>query len=402
LWRGLTVPGLAERAAPGPEPFRFCASDADLHDLLIRVRSARLPHSIPGSAYAYGMDVDYMRELLAYWSDVFSWRERERALNGLRHFTMDVGGLRVHFIHERGEGETPCPLVLTHGWPGSFLEFRKLIPLLTHPSRYGENASDAFDVVVPSLPGYGFSEAARSPGMSNRRIAQLWAELMRALGYERFGAQGGDWGAGVSTWLARDFPERIIGVHLNYVPGSYTPSLGDTVLRPEERVFIEERDRWRASHGGYGQLQSTEPQTLAYALSDSPVGLAAWIIDKFRAWSDCGGDVERRFTKDELLENVTLYWLTHTIESSMRLYYESRATPLHFAPGERVNVPVGVAVFPLEAPRPPRSWVERAYNVTHWSEMESGGHFAALEEPEALASDIRTFFRPLMVGHRLG
>lgn len=385
--------GIAE-AGRAPAAFRIDVPEAALDELLIRVRNARLPHSIPGSGHAYGLDVEYVRGLVGYWGEAFSWRERERAMNAFQHFTMPVENLRVHFIHERGEGAACIPLVLTHGWPGSFLEFKKLIPLLTHPSRHGGDACDAFDVVVPSLPGFGFSEAAPMPGMNNRRVARMWAELMRGLGYARFGAQGGDWGAGVSTWLAREFPSRLIGVHLNYIPGSYAPLTGGTVLRSEESAFLGERDRWRAAHGGYAQVQMTEPQTLAYALSDSPVGLAAWMIDKFRSWSDCGGDVERRFSKDELLENVMLYWLTHTIESSMRLYYESRATPLHFDAGERVDVPTGVAVFPREAPLAPRSWVERVYNVVHWTEMQAGGHFAALEEPVSLARDIRAFFRP--------
>jgi pimeloyl-ACP methyl ester carboxylesterase len=271
----------------------------------------------------------------------------------------------------------------------------KILPLLTHPAAHGGREEDAFDVVVPSLPGYGFSDRPSARGVGNQRTADLWAALMSRLGYERFGAQGGDWGAGVSSWLARRHPERVLGLHLNYIPGSYAPSLAGAPPSPAEQAFVEDKERWFERDGGYAHVQITRPQTLGIALNDSPAGLMAWIVEKFREWGDCDGVLERRFTRDELLANVTLYWVTQTAHSSFRFYYESMRTPLRFEAGERLTPPCGVAVFPLEAPSPPREWVERVYDVRRWTVMPSGGHFAAMEEPERLAEDIRAFFRPL-------
>jgi pimeloyl-ACP methyl ester carboxylesterase len=271
----------------------------------------------------------------------------------------------------------------------------KLIPLLTDPP----DPLDAFDVVVPSIPGFGFSGRPAGPGMSPRKVADLWAELMAQLGYARFATQGGDFGAAVSTWLGLLHESRLIGIHLNYIPGSYQPHItaADPPLTPDEKAFLEARAEWVRMEGAYSHLHATKPQTPAFALNDSPAGLAAWIVEKFRGWSDCGGDVERRFTKDELLTNIMIYWVTETIHSSMRLYYESSRAPLAFAMDARVRVPCGVARFPLEMPSPPREWVERGFNVERWTDMASGGHFAAMEEPERLAADIRAFFRPLRV-----
>ena len=270
----------------------------------------------------------------------------------------------------------------------------KVVPLLSDPAGHGGDAADAFDVVVPSLPGFGFSDRPDRPGMNLFRIADLWAELMAGLGYARFGAQGGDFGAGVSTALGLRHPDRLVGLHLNYIPGSYQPAEAGN-LTAEERQFRQEVDDWYALEGGYAHVQRTRPQTLALGLNDSPAGLAAWIVEKFRDWGDCGGDVERRFSRYELLTNVTLYWMTQTIASSMRLYLEVRKAPLHFQPSQSVRAPCGIARFPKEAPFPPRSWVERGYDVRRWTTMPSGGHFAALEEPALLAEDIRAFFRPL-------
>jgi pimeloyl-ACP methyl ester carboxylesterase len=277
-------------------------------------------------------------------------------------------------------------LILTHGWPGSFLEFLEVIPLLT---------AQSFDVVVPSLPGYGFSDRPASPG-----IGELWVKLMRGLGYERFGAQGGDWGASVSTAMALAAPEALFGLHLNYIPGSLRPWLGEgsAELAPIERQFLEDAGHWYETEGAYAHVQRNEPQTLAYALNDSPAGLAAWIVEKFRDWGDCDGDVLGRFGRDELLANVTLYWVTETVHSASRLYFETRKTPLALGPGQRVRVPTAIARFPQESPFPPREWIERVYDVVRWSEMPRGGHFAALEEPELLADDVLSFFasRPIL------
>ena len=288
------------------------------------------------------------------------------------------------------------PLVLTHGWPGSFAEMLEIIPLLTDPAAHGFDAADSFDVVVPSLPGFGFSDRPTNGGMNAQRVADTWVELMQALGYDRFGAQGGDLGAGVSTALGLRHSERIIGIHLNFIPGSYRPHIAaDTALTPAEQQFAVESAQWYDRNGAYAHLQGTRPQTPAFALNDSPAGLAAWILEKFREWSDCGGDLYRSFSRDELLTNVTLYWMAETISSSFRMYYEGKRAPLHFAEGEFVHPPCAIACFPKEITFAPRKWVERGYNVQRWTKMPRGGHFAAAEEPELLAADIRVFFRTL-------
>ena len=381
-------------------PYSLPYSETAVADLRDRLARTRWPDEIPGTGWQYGADLGYMQELCRYWKDEFDWQAQIRSLSRLHHFCFTAPDISVHFVHERGRGPDPMPLVLTHGWPGSFLEMLKIIPMLTDPVSHGGEASDSFDVIVPSLPGFGFSARPRATGMNTWRMAELWAALMQELGYARFAAQGGDFGAAVTTILGLRHAERIIGIHLNYIPGSYRPYLEPgSELTAEEKAFVEEDARWYEEWGGYDHVQRTEPQTLAYALNDSPVGLAAWILEKFRDWADCGGDVERRFTRDELLSNITLYWMTQTIHSSCRLYYEGSRAPLHFAKGDSVNVPCGVARFPLEAPFPPRHWVERGFSIRHWTEMPRGGHFAAAEEPELLAADIREFFRPLRALH---
>jgi pimeloyl-ACP methyl ester carboxylesterase len=366
-----------------------------LADLDRRLAATRWPDEIDESSWDYGFPLEYLKDLVSYWRTKFRWRQWEERLNALPNFRADIDGLGIHYLHVRGKGPHPLPLLLTHGWPGSVLEFLKIIPLLTDPAAHGEDPADAFDVVAPSLPGYGFSDRPSARGMTSFRIAELWQRLMTELGYERFGAQGGDWGASVTTWLGLAAPERLFAIHLNYIPGSYSPYLGPGAreLSELERAFVQERDQWREAEGAYGHIQGTKPQTLAAGLNDSPAGLAAWIVEKFRTWSDCRGEVERRFSKDELLANVTLYWVTQTIGSSIRLYLESRKTPARFDRDERVRVPCAIARFPLEIPMPPREFVERHYNVVRWTEMPSGGHFAAAEEPELLAEDIRAFFR---------
>lgn len=371
------------------EPFEIRVPQAVLDDLRSRLARTRWPDEIPGSGWEYGADLSFMKELVGYWRDGFDWRAQEERLGRFHHFRAEVDGLGVHFIHERGQGPNPLPLILTHGWPGSFLEFLDLIPRLT---------SEGFDVVVPSLPGYGFSDRPAAPGMNAFRIGELWLKLMRGLGYARFGAQGGDWGASVSTAMALAAPEALVGLHLNYIPGSLKPWLGEgsAELSPIERQFLEDATRWYETEGAYAHVQRYEPQTLAYALNDSPAGLAAWIVEKFRDWGDCEeGDVLGRFGRDELLANITLYWVTETVHSASRLYFETRKVPLTLGPGQRVRVPTAVAHFPKEDPFPPREWIERAYDVVRWTEMPRGSHFAALEEPALLAADIREFFASL-------
>jgi pimeloyl-ACP methyl ester carboxylesterase len=381
----------------GAQPYRVHVEEEVLADLDRRLADTRWPDEINESGWDYGFPLDYLKDLVSYWRTNFDWRQWEEHLNAFLNFRTDIGGLGIHYLHVRGRGPNPLPLLLTHGWPGSVLEFLKILPLLTDPGAHGGDPADAFDVIAPSLPGYGFSDRPSGRGVTSYRIAELWRQLMTELGYERFGAQGGDWGASVATWLGLTAPERVVAIHLNYIPGSYTPYLGAGAreLSQVERAFIEERDRWRDSEGAYGHIQRTKPQTVAVGLNDSPAGLAAWIVEKFRTWSDCGGEVERRFSKDELLANVTLYWVTQTIGSSIRLYLESGQTPVRFGPEERVRVPCGIARFPVEIPMPPREFVERHYNVVRWTEMPSGGHFAAAEEPKLLADDIREFFQPM-------
>ena len=378
-------------------PFKIAVSDAQLEDLARRLRDARWPNATLGADWDDGTEPGFLRRLTDYWRTQFDWRAQEARLNELPQFIAEVGGTDIHFVHRRGAGPDAFPLILTHGWPGSFAEMEQIIPLLTDPGAHGADPADAFDLVVPSLPGYGFSARPSRPGVGPHHVAGLWAELMAGLGYHRFGAQGGDWGASVSTWLAFRFPDQVAGLHLNFIPGSFLPPLGEgqPPLSPEELVFRARAASWADAEGAYAHIQGTKPQTLAFALADSPVGLASWIAEKFRAWSDCGGDVERAFTLDQLLTDISIYWFTNTIGSSMRLYKESRRRPVHFAAGERVLPPLGLALFPQELPMPPRSWVERVFDVTRWTPMPRGGHFAAMEAPVLLAQEIRAFFRPL-------
>jgi len=378
------------------ESFSIPYSEAAVEDLRARLARTRWPDEIPGTGWEYGADLGYMQEICRYWKDEFDWKAQVEQMSRFHHYRYSAQGVGIHFIHERGKGPSPIPLILTHGWPGSFLEMLKIIPMLTDPASHGGDPADSFDVVAPSLPGFGFSDRPAQPGMNTFRIAELWAELMLELGYDRFAAQGGDFGASVSTILGLRHADRVLGLHLNYIPGSYRPYLDPgTRIAEVEQQALDNDARWYEQWGGYDHVQATEPQTLAYSLNDSPVGLAAWILEKFRDWADCDGDLERRFTKDELLSNVTLYWMTETIHSSCRLYYEGSKAPLHFQKGEYVHAPCGIAFFPKEEPFPPRQWIERGYNVQHWTDMPRGGHFAAAEEPELLARDMRSFFRAL-------
>ncbi len=375
------------------EPFAIPFSQSAVDDFRDRLARTRWPDEVQGADWQYGFDRGFLQEICRYWIDQFDWKAQVERLSAFHHYRYLADGVGVHFIYERGKGPHPIPLILTHGWPGSFLEFLRLIPLLTGPAAHDENLTTSFDVVVPSLPGYGFSDRPDRPGMNTARIAALWANLMGQLGYSRFAAQGGDIGASVSTMLGLRHAHRMIGIHLNYIPGSYRPYLKQGAkLTSAEQQFLSDAERWYEQSGAYAHIQRTRPQTAAYALNDSPAGLAAWILEKFHDWSDCDGELRQRFVLDELLANVTLYWMTETINSSFRLYYEGRKAPLQFGETDFVRVPCAVARFPKEEPFPPREWIERGYNVRHWSDMPRGGHFAAWEEPELLAQDIRSFF----------
>ena len=391
------VPIMSMEAPSDPEairPFTIDVPEEVLVDLQNRLARARLPDQIPGAGWDYGTDRAYLEELLAYWQDGFDWRAQEQVLNRFDHFKTVIDGVDVHFIHQRSPNENATPLLLTHGWPGSFTEFTQLIGPLTDPAAHGGDAGDAFHVVVPSIPGFGFSGKPTERGYNPERMADILAALMERLGYEEYGAQGGDWGAIISRVLAANYGDRVIGLHLNFVTGG--PPGG--TANPEEGVPAEELELRAAkvasfaNESGYSGIQGTKPQTVGYALNDSPAGLAAWIVEKFHGWSDHDGDVESAFTKDELLTNITLYWVTGTATSSARIYYESRNTP-RTRPGGYLEVPTAAAVFPEEINFTPRKWAEANYNIVRWTRMPRGGHFAALEEPELLVDDIRAFFR---------
>ncbi len=375
------------------EHFEIHVDESVLDDLRERLARTRFPGQLDDAGWDYGTELSYLQELCAYWRERFDWRARERALNTLPQFRTVIEGLNLHFVHARSPHPGAFPLLLTHGWPGSFFEFNKIVEPLTRPEVHGGRIEDAFHVVAPSLPGYGWSEAPRERGFDARRIAAVEAQLMRELGYARYGAQGGDWGAIVTSWLGATDP-HVAAIHLNMVlagppPGEAQPEAG---LDREELSDLADLARFRRDEVGYQQIQATRPQTLSYGLSDSPAGLAAWIVEKFRSWSDCDGDVEKRFSKDELLTNVMIYWASGSIASSMRLYYEMRAAGADAVP-PRVEVPTGCAVFPREIYRAPRRWAEQRYRITRWTRMPRGGHFAALEEPTLLVEDLRTFFR---------
>lgn len=379
------------------EPFRIDVADDVLMDLRERIRRTRWPEPAPSDAWEQGTDLVYLRDLLAYWAEGFDWREQERRLNGYDQYRADVGGVRIHFVHVRAPGGDGFPVVLTHGWPSTFVEMLPLVPLLTEPHRYGIDAP-AYDVVVPSLPGYGFSRRPHRVGVTTRYTAGLWHRLMSGLGYGRYGAHGTDFGAGVTTFLGLDHPDAVVGIHLSNVEnapytGAATPPLSD-----EERGWLAQARAWDKREAGYKAIQSTRPQTLGYGLNDSPAGLAAWVLEKWRSWSDSDGDLDATFSQDVLLTTLTIFWATGTITSSMRDYVDNRATGYVLGPGERVDVPTGIAVFGrhhVPDPPPPRAWAERMYRVVRWTPMPSGGHFAATEQPELLARDIATFFARL-------
>jgi pimeloyl-ACP methyl ester carboxylesterase len=377
------------------QPYTIAIPEADIVDLKGRLSRTRFPPAVVDD-WSDGTDVAYLRESLTYWRDEFDWRAQEARLNAVPQFVARIGDQDVHFVHVRGRGPKPMPLIITHGWPGSFIEMLDVIPRLTDPERFGGDAHDAFDVVVPSLPGYGFSSAPARPGTGPKRIAELWVDLMSALGYDRFAAQGGDWGAAVSTHLGVDWADRLIGVHLNFMMRAFLPSRRtvEADIGPDEVAYYDSIERWTADEGGYAHLQGTKPQTLAYALTDSPAGLAAYILEKFRTWSDCGGDVESVFSKDTLLTNIAIYWFAQTIGPSMHLYWERQRAPSR-APETKPSVPFALAVFPKELSTPPRRLMERVFRVDRYTTMPRGGHFAALEQPAALAEDVEAFFRPL-------
>jgi pimeloyl-ACP methyl ester carboxylesterase len=380
--------------APVPDPFSLHVPDTALADLRDRIARTRLPDQAPEPPWTYGTDVHYLRSLLAHWQDGFDWRAQEAALNAFPQFRARLHGIDLHFLHVPGEGPAPMPLLLSHGWPGSVFEFLDVIPRLTQPSRFGGDPADAFTVVAPSLPGYGLSFRPGQRRFGVEAIADCLAELMtEVLGYRRFAAQGGDWGAFVSSRLGAAHADRILGIHLNLLAVRRDPAMLENPTE-EERRYLAELTEFLKEDTGYQWIQGTRPQTLAYGLTDSPAGLAAWIVEKFRAWTDNHGTPEDAVDRDRMLANISLYWFTGCIGASFHPYHARMHGPWPI-PGT-VEVPVGYCQFPREILRPPRSLAARTYtDIRRWTVMPRGGHFAALEQPEALAGEIRAFFRPL-------
>lgn len=382
------------------EPYVVDVAQAGLDDLRERLARTRWPDEVEGAGWDYGASLGYMRELVEYWRTGFDWRAAERAMNAVPHFRARVDGLGIHLIHQRGRGPAPMPLLITHGWPSSFVEMLALIPLLADPGAHGGDPADAFDVIVPSVPGFGFSDRP-GRGMTRSRVAGLWAALMEGLGYPRYAAHGNDIGAVISGWLAADHPDRLIALH-TLMP-NFPPAVIGADARPPtaaERAFARLQERWEREEGGYSRIQESRPQTLAYGLHDSPAGLAAWLVEKWLAWTGEAGEVARRFSRDLLLANVTLYWLTGTANSANRSYFERARETRRIS--SRITVPTGVALTTEPIQRPPRELAERSYaDIRRWVDLPRGGHFVAAEAPEVLALELRAFFRPFRSPRRV-
>lgn len=377
------------------KPFTIDIPRRQLADLKYRLKITRWPDEVRGAGWDYGANLGYMKELVDYWQHKYDWRVEEKKLNRFDQFTARIDGMDVHFVHEHGKSPNPIPIILTHGWPGSFYEFYKIIPLLTNPASHGGNPKQSFDVIVPSMPGFGFSTRPAEPGWDIGKTVNLWHELMtEVLGYKQYAASGTDWGSGVARLLGLKYPKEVMGMYLfNFSYPDFTP---DPYALPNpteaERAYLEGAPEWLWTPGAaYAIVQSNRPQTLAYGLNDSPVGLAAWLLDKFRDLCDCDGDLEKRFSKDELITSVMIYWLTETANSAARTYYENTFETPVLAPGERIEIPVGAGIFTRHI-KVPREYAERTMNVQHWSEIPRGGHFGAMEEPELLVKDMFAFF----------
>jgi len=377
-------------------PFRIEIPDADLLDLRERLQRTRWPEVETVEDRSQGVPLAYMRELCAYWASDYDWRATEARLNALPHFRTEIDGLGIHFIHVRSPHPSALPVVITHGWPGSVVEFLKVIGPLADPTTHGGDATDAFHVVCPSLPGYGFSDKPARRGWDVERIASAWIELMARLGYERYGAQGSDWGTSISTSIGQQGAVHVAGIHLTPPIVAPDPATFDDLTEPEAAALaeLEYRREWE---DGYTAEQSTRPQTLGYGLVDSPAGLCAWIVEKLWSWTDCDGHLESVLTRDEILDNVMLYWLTGTGASAARLYWESiREVQKRFTEptSDSVVVPTGCSIFPKEVPRPSRRWASKRYtDIRYWNELDRGGHFAAFEQPELFVDEVRSFFR---------
>jgi pimeloyl-ACP methyl ester carboxylesterase len=374
------------------KPYRISVGQDVLDDLRSRLRKTRWPEAELVDDWSQGVPLGWIKDICGYWAEHYDWRRREARLNRFGQFTTEIDGVGIHFLHVRSPHPEAMPLIVTHGWPGSIVEFQKVIEPLTDPTAHGGRPADAFHLVCPSLPGFGFSAKPTTTGWGVDRIASAWARLMDRLGYPRYGAQGGDWGSAITTALGAQDPEHCAGIHITLAMG-VRPNVEGEPSQEEARA-LRGIEYYRDWDSGYSKQQSTRPQTVGYGLTDSPSGQAAWILEKFWAWTDCDGNPENLLGRDELLDNVMLYWVTATAASSARLYWQS------FAPGRRtphkVTIPTGVAVFPKEIVPPVRRWMEGTYtDIRHWSEMPKGGHFAAFEQPEAFIREVRDFFGKL-------
>ena len=371
-------------------PFTINISEEQITDLRNRINNTRWAEEECVNDWSQGIPLTYVREIADYWANQYDWRKSEQYLNTFDHYQTNINDLDIHFIHQKSPHPDAYPLIITHGWPGSIIEFHKVIQPLVDPTKHGGKAEDAFHVICPSLPGYGFSGKPSVSGWGVEKIAETWDQLMVRLGYENYGAQGGDWGAAVTTQIGRNVG-HCDAIHINMPIGRPTPeSLQDPT--DEEKSALEGLTYYQEWDSGYSKQQSTRPQTLGYGLVDSPVGQMAWIIEKFWSWMDCDGHPENTLTRNELLDNVMLYWLTASGASSARLYWESFGS---FGGGDKVEIPTGVASFPKEIIRSPRRWCEESYNITHWTTMPKGGHFGAFEQPELFINDLRTFFKTI-------
>ena len=380
--------------------FEIDVDEGVILDLQRRIAATRWPGRAPGVAWSQGTDLDYLRDFLRFWGQEFDWVAQQRSLNRWHHFDVVLDGARVHYVHERARDGAGIPLILTHGWPSCFTEYLALVPLLTDPGSHGIDGP-AFDVVIPSLPGYGFSERPDIVGVNYAYVARVCHRLMAGLGYRRFGAHGGDFGSGVSALMALQEPDRVWGLHLtNLDVGPVDP--GDRPWTPDEQAFLAERERWDRTERGYSSIQSTKPQSLGYGLSDSPAGLAAWLVEKWRSWTDSHGDPGDRLSREFLATLLTIFWVTNSITTSMRDYYDNRWHGVEMGADSYVRVPTAVAIFNhqfVHEAEPPREWVERLYNLQRWTEMPAGGHFAPVEEPRLVAEDLAAFFGGLVPDH---
>ena len=378
-------------------PFQIQISPAIVEDLKQRLSRTRWADQIENREWEYGTNLNYLKSLCDYWQHGFDWEKQEKKLNNFHHFKANINGTDIHFIHEKGEGTNSFPILLTHGFPDSFIRFTKLIPLLTRADENGFS----FDVIVPSIPGFGFSDKPIKSGTNPEVVAELFGELIiNELGYQHFIAHGGDWGSSISEAIAFRYPKNVKGIHLTDLPFHHLFTLKADQLSVAEKRYLEAGQKWQLIEGGYAIIQSTAPQTVAYGLNDSPAALASWIIEKFYRWSDCHGDLDHCYTKDELLTNITIYWATQTINSAMRMYYETMKFPSRNS-NNKVELPVGLALFPKDLVIPPREFADRFFNVRQWTEIPKGGHFAALEQPDLLAKEIRKFVSAIGVDQKI-